>query len=295
MKREGLYFDDRFPTRRQVAGLSDAAFRIHFTAIFWCAHNLTDGAVLQEDLIDVCPRVRKPLRFITELVSRGTWHLPGEECPSDLCPAPVVKGWVIHDFFAFVPAKERAEAERKANAARQKKWRDKQRNRTEPHAVDGGVSNAERNALLTPPGSVQSPKGTRTEEDEDSQSSSRPSSRRNARAWANDDESIDRGIVQLLTELTGREIPLPGAAAIRRTILDGRSVKHRSRYVARAIEEDPGKFLPAAGVVEPSPALRIAPDWCGHCNERTRQLELRDNTAARCPACHPLAVKRPAS
>ncbi|MET8381705.1 hypothetical protein ABZV14_01730 [Streptosporangium canum] len=291
MKREGLYFDDRFPTQRQVAGLSDAAFRIHFTAIFWCAHNLTDGAVLQEDLIDVCPRVRKPLRFITELVSRGTWHLPGEECPSDLCPAPVTKGWVIHDFFAFVPAKERVEAERKANAERQKRWRDRRRNRTEPHAVDGGVSNAERNALLTPPSSVQSPKGTRTEEDEDNQSSSR----RNARAWANDDDSIDRGIVRLLAELTGREIRLLDAAAIRHAILDGRSVKHRSRYVAKAIEKDPDKFLPAVKGVEPSSSMRIAPDWCGHCDERTRQMELRDNTVARCPACHPLVAKRPAS
>ncbi|WP_329087676.1 MULTISPECIES: hypothetical protein [unclassified Streptosporangium] len=291
MKREGLYFDDRFPTRRQVAGLSDAAFRIHFTAIFWCARNLTDGAVLQEDLIDVCPRVRKPLRFITELVSRGTWHPPGEECPSDLCPAPVAKGWVIHDFFAFVPTKERAEKERKANAERQKRWRDRQRNRTEPPAVDGGVSNAKRNALLTPPSSVQSPKGTRTEEDEDNQSSSR----RNARAWANDDDSIDRGIVQLLAELTGREIRLLDAAAIRHTILDGRPVKYRSRYVATAIEKDPDRFLPAVEGVEPSPSLRITPDWCGYCDERTRQMELRDNTVARCPACHPLAAERPAS
>ncbi|WP_440072717.1 hypothetical protein [Streptosporangium sp. OZ121] len=291
MKREGLYFDDRFPTRRQVAGLSDAAFRIHFTAIFWCARNLTDGAVLQEDLIDVCPRVRKPLRFIAELVSRGTWHPPGEECPSDLCPAPVAKGWVIHDFFAFVPAKERVEKERKANAERQKRWRDRRRDRTEPHAVDGGVGNAKRNALLTPRSSVQSPKGTRTEEDEENQSSSR----RNARAWANDDDSIDRGIVQLLAELTGREIRLLDAAAIRHTILDGRPVKHRSRYVATAIEDDPDRFLPAVKGVEPSPSLKIAPNWCGHCDERTRQVELHDNTVARCPTCHPLVAKRSAS
>ncbi|MBT2234428.1 hypothetical protein [Nonomuraea sp. NEAU-A123] len=282
-----MYFDDQFPIGRQVAGLSDAAFRLHVTAIFWCARNLTDGAVLQEDLIDMCPRVRKPQRFITELVSRDIWHEPGKSCPSDLCPAPVGKGWVIHDFFDRMPSKERVAAERKGNAERQRRYRERQRNRTEPHPMNGGVSNAERNALLTPPRSVQSPKGTRT--DEDSQSSSR----HNARAWANDDDSIDRGIVQLLAELTSRDISLLDAAAIRHAILDGRSVKHRSRYVARAIEDDPGKFLPAAEGVEPSP-LRIAPDWCGHCDERTRLLELRDNTAARCPVCHPLA-KRPAS
>lgn len=285
----GVNFDDQFPIQRQVAGLSDAAFRMHVTAIFWCARNRTDGAVLQEDLVDVCPRVRKPQRFITELVTRGVWHRPGEDCPSELCPPSAGKAWVIHNFYERVPSTEREATKRKGNAERQRRHRERQRNRTESPSMDGGVSNARRNALLTPPSSVQSPKGTRT--DEESQSSSR----RNAPAWADDDDSIDLGIVQLLLELTGREITRLDAAAIRQQILDGRSVKHRSRYVATAIEDNPGKFLPAAKGVQPSPFLKIVTDWCGHCNERTRLLELADDTAARCPECHPLAARRPAS
>lgn len=36
----------------------------------------------------------------------------------------------------------------------------------------------------------------------------------------------------------------------------------------------------------------MRPAWCGECDERTRQLELDDGRAARCPSCHPLTVER---
>lgn len=32
-------FDDQFPISRKVSGLPDKAFRLHFSAIFWCARN----------------------------------------------------------------------------------------------------------------------------------------------------------------------------------------------------------------------------------------------------------------
>ncbi|MFI6705373.1 hypothetical protein ACIBF7_03005 [Nonomuraea sp. NPDC050478] len=282
-----MRFDDQFPIQRPVSALSDAAFRMHVTAIFWSARIGTNGAILQEDLVDMCPRVRKPQRFVTELASRGIWHEAGQDCPSARCPAPVEDGWAIHDFFSMVSSEEQAAAERKGNAERQRKYRARQRNRTVPPPVDGG-SSAERNALLTSPGIAHSRKRTRT--DQNSQSSSRLS----ASSWAEDDESIDRGIVQLLSELTGHEITLADAAGVRHAILDGRSVKHRSRYVATAIEDNPSKFVPVldGGVV--TTLEKAAPDWCGYCDERTRLLDLPDDTVARCPACHPLAARRPA-
>jgi len=96
--------------------------------------------------------------------------------------------------------------------------------------------------------------------------------------------------------LTGQEIGLLDAAAIRHAILDGRPVKHRSRYVATAIEDNPGKFLPVAEGIAAGPTpLKVVPAWCGHCDERTRLLDLADETVARCPACHPLEARRSAS
>lgn len=53
-------FDDQFPIHRKVDGLSDAAYRLHTSAIFWCARNLTDGFVSEEDLDGVTARVRTP-------------------------------------------------------------------------------------------------------------------------------------------------------------------------------------------------------------------------------------------
>lgn len=39
---------------------------------------------------------------------------------------------------------------------------------------------------------------------------------------------------------------------------------------------------------DPLPPIATGPPWCGHCDERTRQLELPDGRLRRCPDCHPL-------
>lgn len=103
-------FDDQFPIHRKAAGLSDAAFRLHVSAIFWCARNLTDGVVPAGDLEDVSARVRTPTRFAAELVIRGLWHPGDEECNSDQCAAsgaPGVDGWVIHDYLEYQPSRSK--------------------------------------------------------------------------------------------------------------------------------------------------------------------------------------------
>lgn len=115
-------FDDAFPVHRKVDGLSDTAFRLHVSAIFWCARNLTDGAVPEEDLELVTARVRAPARFATELVRRGLWHAIGHQCDSTNCPPPVKEGWVIHDYLQYQPAKDRVERDRFAKAERQARW-----------------------------------------------------------------------------------------------------------------------------------------------------------------------------
>ncbi|MEU8275709.1 hypothetical protein ACFYOK_10790 [Microbispora bryophytorum] len=149
-----LRFDDQFPIHRKVSRLSDAAFRLHVSALFWCARNLTDGVVPEEDLDDVCARVRTPERFVTELVKRGLWHEAGQECSSEFCPAPVDDGWAIHDYLEFQPSKAKVAKDRQANADRQRRWRERQ---AESHSRSNAVSNGAANALVTTPRPV--PKG----------------------------------------------------------------------------------------------------------------------------------------
>jgi hypothetical protein len=108
-------FDDQFPIHRKVEGLSDAAFRLHISAIFWCARNLTDGFVPVEDLESAVPRrMRRPGKFVAELVARRLW-------------TEVDDGWQIHDYLDFQPSREKVERERKAKAERQARWLEKRR------------------------------------------------------------------------------------------------------------------------------------------------------------------------
>jgi hypothetical protein len=133
-------FDDQFPIHRKVDGLSDAAYRLHTSAIFWCARNLTDGFVSEEDLDGVTARVRTPARFAAECVKRDVWHDARQPCPSEKCPGPVDNdGWIIHDYWDYQPSKAQVTREREANARRQQEWRDR-------NAVNNGSSNG-----VTPP------------------------------------------------------------------------------------------------------------------------------------------------
>ena len=131
-------FDDQYPIHRKVDGLSDAAFRLHTSAIFWSARNLTDGFVSREDLGGVSARVRTPERFAAECVRRGVWHDARQQCLSEKCPGPVDgDGWVIHDYWQYQFTKERVVRDREASARRQANWR----------AAHNGSSNAVTNAV----------------------------------------------------------------------------------------------------------------------------------------------------
>lgn len=145
-------FDDQFPIHRKAAGLSDAAFRLHVSAIFWCARNLTDGFVSQEDLDDVSARVRTPARFAAECVKRECWHDARYSCESPKCAAPIdMDGWVIHDYLEYQPSRQQVIADRKAAAKRQAKWREsKKGNGVSNRGTNAVTRNAVSNATVTP-------------------------------------------------------------------------------------------------------------------------------------------------
>lgn len=124
--------DDRFPSHRKVALLSDRAFRLHVSAICWCAENLTDGRIAERELALVA-HVRNPKATAKQLEEAGVWDRTDG-------------GWAIHDYLDYNPSREQVQAERKKNADRQEKFR--RRKNGKPVPPDGsdapssnGVSN----------------------------------------------------------------------------------------------------------------------------------------------------------
>lgn len=101
--------DDRFPAHKKVRPLSDAAFRLHVSALCWSAENLTDGKIDGSRLRFVSD-VRQPKKATVELVAALLWHeIPG--------------GWQINDWHEYNPSREEVLARRKADAEKKRRQR----------------------------------------------------------------------------------------------------------------------------------------------------------------------------
>jgi hypothetical protein len=98
-------FDDRTPSNPKVALLSDAAFRLWFTAICYCCEHLTDGAIHRDvpQILSRAPSGAKLKGAITELVNRGLWDETDH-------------GWDVHDFLNWNPSGEQVRSKREARA-----------------------------------------------------------------------------------------------------------------------------------------------------------------------------------
>ncbi|MFI9237802.1 hypothetical protein [Streptomyces sp. NPDC053079] len=129
--------DDHFPSHRKVAMLSDRAFRLHVSALCWCAANLTDGHVGDRELRLVA-HVRGMTATARQLEDAGLWKR-------------VDDGWVLHDFHDYQPTADHVRAERERNAARQRRFRERRTADTDTttapeeearNAVTPGVTNA---------------------------------------------------------------------------------------------------------------------------------------------------------
>lgn len=126
--------DDRFPSHRKVALLSDRAFRLHVSALCWCSENLTEGKILDRELT-VVARVRGTKTAAKELEAAGLWDR-------------IESGWAIHDYLAYNPDRAKVQAEREANAARQQAWRDRRRaEREAKKAAQQEANNGSRNGV----------------------------------------------------------------------------------------------------------------------------------------------------
>lgn len=110
--------DDRFPSHRKVALLPDRAFRLHVSAICWCAENLTDGRIAEREL-PLIAKVRGIKSAAKELETAGLWDR-------------IEGGWEIHDYLDYNPSREQVLAERKKNAERQERFRKKRNGKPVP-------------------------------------------------------------------------------------------------------------------------------------------------------------------
>lgn len=140
--------DDRFPTHRKVALLSDRAFRLYVSGLCWSSENLTEGRILTRELPFIA-RVRGLKSVAKELEDAGLWD------PSD-------GGWTIHDYLEYNPDRAKVQAERKSNAERQKAWRERKKQEKE------AARNADRNGVTEGVSSQgNSTTATRTQHDGD--------------------------------------------------------------------------------------------------------------------------------
>lgn len=279
-------FDDQFPIHRKVDSLSDPAFRLLTSAIFWCARNLTDGHVPDGDLDGAKPRkMKRPDKFVPELLDRDLWHEAGSVCGSKKCPAnpanPPARansGWLIHDYFDYQPTKTEVLAEREKNAERQRRYRERHaESRSESNGVSNGVTAPVSNGTPSRPVPSRRDGSALREETSGDQSVRAGARTREAARWLNlrygltDDESA-----QVIAEVRAR------ARA---------PVEHLVPYLSSMAEGDLADIAKAAMDAgeqreQPSQPLAVVPDWCGQCHESTRLVG--EDRPRRCPACHPL-------
>lgn len=122
--------DDGFANHPKFRGLSDAAFRLHLSALGDCALHLTDGRIgsRNPESLPRAPQGRKLKATIDELVSSGLWE-----------PHPD-GGWQIHDYLEYQPSRAKVLADREASADRVSNFR----------ARKAAERNATRNAVTHP-------------------------------------------------------------------------------------------------------------------------------------------------
>lgn len=154
--------DDAFPSHRKIRRLSDAAFRMHVSALCWSSKYGTDGHITTEDLPLVAdldghmdPQVF--LSVTKELIQRGLWHDSEHTC--DACPA-AGDGWVVHDFLDFNPSSEQVEDQRRAATERQRRSRERRNGeKTDVNATgDGDVTRDRRASHGVSHGGVTAPR-----------------------------------------------------------------------------------------------------------------------------------------
>lgn len=115
-----------------------------------------------------------------------------------------------------------------------------------------------------------------------------------AGARETDDDGLITQVAELLAERSGRPVTDDESRSVIAVVLaraakGGNPVHHRPAYVIKAIKAERDVYnLLLADLLNASADV---PDWCGECDEYTRQLGRDGDNPARCPNCHPTNVR----
>ncbi len=115
-----LNLDDSYPDHPKIEGLTDAAYRLHGSAMFYAARFRLDGYLTAGQLR---ARLRWSQRTEAELVDGFLMHKPGDPCPSRHCPADDGRRYRLHDFFQWNKSRDWWDEEREKAAKRKADWK----------------------------------------------------------------------------------------------------------------------------------------------------------------------------
>jgi hypothetical protein len=123
-----LNIDDGMDEHEKIEALSDAAFRLHMTAMLFCSRKQTDGFVSLSRARRLSATGKDTVA--AELVSAGVWHDLGEGCnkptciEARTCHADGRQGhYIVHDYLQWNHSKAWWDNRRAGEAERLKKYR----------------------------------------------------------------------------------------------------------------------------------------------------------------------------
>lgn len=104
--------ETRFPTHPKIAGLSDAAFRLHVAALCYAGEHLTDGLIRADVVPLLHPERTGRKAALSELTGRLLW-----------IPLDGGAGWEIHDYLDWNRSRETVDNLRDAGRrAARRRW-----------------------------------------------------------------------------------------------------------------------------------------------------------------------------
>lgn len=118
-----LNLDDNYPDHPKVEALSNAAYRLHGSAMFYAAKWLLDGYLTPTQM-----RGRKGYSgpALRELIDADLMHDRGVGCGTKTCPQGAEGAYLLHDFLQWNKPRSWWEDKRSRDAERIAKWRAEQ-------------------------------------------------------------------------------------------------------------------------------------------------------------------------
>ena len=110
-----LNLDDSYPDHPKIEALSDAAYRLHGSALFYAARFRLDGYLTTAQLR---ARARWSTKTQKELHDERLLHNPGEPCESKQCPTDDGSRYRLHDFLQWNKSRAWWDEEREKAAKR---------------------------------------------------------------------------------------------------------------------------------------------------------------------------------